>query len=99
MSYVVADYDVATSSGIAQGYKKNNILYWDDIPYAKPPIDELRWKAPRSINQPQKLLLQKDNNFCVQRPSSTWRARGDGIYFRHRRLFIFRYKLLQQDIK
>ena len=30
----------------------------------------LRWKAPRSINQPQNLILPKDNNFCVQRPSS-----------------------------
>tara|TARA_B100000614_G_scaffold218990_1_gene204996 strand:- start:1223 stop:2971 length:1749 start_codon:yes stop_codon:yes gene_type:complete len=80
MSYVVADYDVITNSGIAQGYKKNNILYWDDIPYAKPPIDDLRWKAPRSINQPQKLILPKDNNFCVQRPSSLGGASGDGIY-------------------
>ena len=32
MSNINADYEVATNSGIAQGYKKNNIVYWDDIP-------------------------------------------------------------------
>ena len=57
MSNIFADYNVATNSGIVQGYKKNNIVYWDDIPYAKAPINELRWKAPRPINQPQELIL------------------------------------------
>ena len=77
MSYVAVDYDVATSSGIAQGYK-NNILYWDDIPCAKPPIDELRWKdQDQLINL--KNCLQKII-FCVQRPSSLGGASGDGIY-------------------
>ena len=80
MSNIIADFEVTTNSGIAQGYKKNNIVYWDDIPYAKPPINELRWKAPRPINQPQKLILPKDNNFCVQRPSSLGGVSGDGIY-------------------
>ena len=77
---VAAKYDVNTNSGIAQGYKKNNLIYWDDIPYAKPPVNNLRWKAPRSINQPQTLILPKDNNFCVQRPSSLGGAIGDGDY-------------------
>ena len=80
MSNIIADFEVTTNSGIAQGYKKNNLVYWDDIPYAKPPIHELRWKAPRPINQPQKLILPKDNNFCVQRPSSLGGASGDGMY-------------------
>lgn len=80
ISNIIADYEVATNSGIVQGYKKNNIVYWDDIPYAKPPINELRWKAPRQINQPKKLILPRDNNFCVQRPSSLGGASGDGMY-------------------
>ena len=66
MSNIIAEYEITTDSGIAQGYKKNNIVYWDDIPYAKPPINELRWKAPRPIKQPQNLILPKDDNFCVQ---------------------------------
>ena len=80
MSNIIADYEVATNSGIVQGYKKNNIVYWDDIPYAKPPINELRWKAPRQINQPKKLILPRDDNFCVQRPASLGGASGDGMY-------------------
>ena len=66
MSNIIADFEVTTKSGIAQGYKKNNIVYWDDIPYAKPPINELRWKAPRAMNQPQKLILPRENNFVFK---------------------------------
>ena len=61
---------VITSSGITDGYKKNNVIRWDDIPYAKPPIGELRWKAPRKIINDSSLIEKKDNNFCMQRTSS-----------------------------
>ena len=37
-----AEIKVETSSGIVDGYKKGRVIYWDDIPYAKPPIDQLR---------------------------------------------------------
>ena len=40
MSNIFAEYEITTDSGIAQGYKKNNLIYWDDIPYAKPPVNE-----------------------------------------------------------
>ena len=78
-SISVADFEVVTNSGIVDGYKKNNVLYWDDIPYAQPPINELRWKAPRKINKPQNIILPKEDNFCVQRPSSLGGADGNGI--------------------
>ena len=61
---------IITSSGIAEGYLKNKIIKWDDIPYAEPPINELRWKAPRKISQKSNLIKPKDNNFCIQRTSS-----------------------------
>ena len=61
---------IITSSGIAEGYLKNKIIKWDDIPYAEPPINELRWKAPRKISQRSNLIEPKDNNFCIQRTSS-----------------------------
>ena len=61
---------IITSSGIAEGYLKNKIIKWDDIPYAEPPINELRWKAPRKISQKSNLIEPKDNNFCIQRTSS-----------------------------
>ena len=78
-SIIIADYEVVTKSGSVDGFKKNNVLYWDDIPYAQPPINELRWKAPRGINKPQNIILPKEDNFCVQRPSSLGGADGDGI--------------------
>ena len=59
--------------------KKIILIYWDDIPYAKPPINNLRWKAPSSINQPQKLILPKIIIFVFKKPSSLGGANGDGI--------------------
>lgn len=76
---IIADYEVVTKSGTVDGVKKNNVLYWDDIPYAQPPLNELRWKAPRTINEPQNIILPKEDNFCVQRPSSLGGADGNGI--------------------
>tara|TARA_B100001287_G_scaffold250035_1_gene230299 strand:- start:524 stop:2272 length:1749 start_codon:yes stop_codon:yes gene_type:complete len=75
-----AEISVETSSGIVEGYKKNRVLFWEDIPYAKPPIDELRWKAPRIINNSKNIILPKENNYCVQRPSSLGGPGGEGLY-------------------
>jgi len=68
--YVNADYVVKTSSGIVDGYKKNGIVYWDDIPYAQPPVNNLRWKAPRPLNDPKIEIKPKEGNFCIQKTSS-----------------------------
>ena len=75
-----AEIKVETSSGIVDGYKKGRVIYWDDIPYAKPPIDQLRWKAPRTINNSKNIISSKENNYCVQRPSSLGGPGGDGLY-------------------
>ena len=75
-----AESIVETSSGIVDGYKKGRVLYWDDIPYAKPPIDQLRWKAPRTINNSKNIITPKENNYCVQRPSSLGGPGGEGLY-------------------
>ena len=61
---------IETSSGITEGYLKNNVITWHDIPYAKPPVDDLRWKAPRRIKQNSNFIEPKENNFCIQRTSS-----------------------------
>ena len=74
-----SDYKIESSSGVVEGYKKNRVLFWDDIPYAKPPINELRWKAPRKISNSTNLILPKEENFCVQRPSSLGGPGGDGL--------------------
>ena len=76
---IYGDYRIESSSGVVEGYKKGRVLYWDDIPYAKPPINELRWKAPRKIIDSTNLILPKEQNFCVQRPSSLGGPGGDGL--------------------
>ena len=72
--------EIETSSGISIGYKSNNVMHWDDIPYAKPPIGELRWKAPRKINNLSQIIIPKENNFCVQKPSGMGGSEGDGFF-------------------
>ena len=67
---VNAQDTIVTSSGITEGYSKNNVTIWNDIPYAEPPIGSLRWKAPRKIKQSSNFIKPKDNNFCIQRTSS-----------------------------
>ncbi len=79
-SMTFSDYRIETSSGIADGYKKGRVLFWEDIPYAEPPIGELRWKAPREIIDSKNVILPLENNYCVQRPSSLGGPGGEGLY-------------------
>ena len=77
---LIASTDViSTSSGIVKGTKKINVTIYEDIPYAKPPIGFLRWKAPREISAPVE-IFPKENNFCIQRPSNLGGVDGDGFF-------------------
>ena len=69
------EHRVATSSGTVQGQlaessgksnQTSTVLKWLDIPYAQPPIGELRWRAPRPLQTPGALIESKDNIVCVQ---------------------------------
>ena len=71
ISFIIcADYSIKTESGITDGKLKNKVIYWNDIPYAQPPVGELRWKAPRKIINSDINIIPKDDNFCVQKTSS-----------------------------
>ena len=63
------DYKILTSSGITEGFINNRVVVWNDIPYAKPPLGDLRWKAPRKIEQNSNLIEPMEGNFCIQRTS------------------------------
>ena len=65
-----SDYTINTSSGITQGQLNNRVISWHDIPYAQPPIGNLRWKAPRELISPNLNIESKDHNFCIQETSS-----------------------------
>ena len=73
------EYTISTSSGNVSGLIKNRVILWEDIPYAQPPVGDLRWKAPREISIPKE-IKPIDNNFCVQRPSSLGGVDGDGDF-------------------
>ena len=74
----IDDY-ISTSSGKVQGYLENKVINYDDIPYAQPPVGKLRWKAPREALDTNAIIKRKDNNFCIQEPSSMGGAPGEGI--------------------
>jgi para-nitrobenzyl esterase len=76
------DYSISTTSGISTGYVSNKVVNWDDIPYAKPPIGDLRWKAPRLLNDfdNQNTITPQKDNFCVQEPSGLGGYDGNGFF-------------------
>jgi para-nitrobenzyl esterase len=73
---------IQTTSGITNGYIKNRVINWDDIPYAKPPIGDLRWRAPKKLDSSEytNIIKPKENNFCVQEPSGLGGSDGDSFF-------------------
>ena len=70
---------VSTSSGIASGIKNSGVISWNNIPYAKPPVKDLRWKAPRNIKSDLLIQDNKKITYCVQEPSGLGGADGETI--------------------
>ena len=70
---------INSSSGEVTGKRNNNVIVYEDIPYAKPPIGNLRWKAPRAIYSNER-IVSKDDNFCVQRPSNLGGVDSDNFF-------------------
>ena len=85
---------IQTSSGIANGFYKNRVANWDNIPYAQPPIGNLRWRAPKEIDNKNYVITSKINNFCVQKPSGL-----GGSEFNGDELFSGTEDCLYLDIK
>ena len=60
---------VETKSGIVQGFEENGIRKWYGIPYAKPPINELRFKKPQAVEKWEGVLeTKKFSAKCPQVP-------------------------------
>ena len=78
---VAEDWYISSTSGITKGFLMNGVVNWDDIPYAQPPVGNLRWKAPRKILNQNTLIEPKVNNFCVQKPSGMGGSEFDGDEF------------------
>ena len=57
---------IQTSSGKVLSQRTEGILYWEDIPFAVPPLGNLRWKAPVAFVAKDFHINPKENNFCHQ---------------------------------
>lgn len=71
--------NVSTSTGIVKGSISQKVISWEDIPYALPPIGDLRWRAPRAYQGQGTILSAKDGNGCLQEPSIYAGISGKGI--------------------
>ena len=77
-----SEYEIQSSSGKSLGYVKGNVIHWDDIPYAMPPVGDLRWRAPQKldISAKNKILKPLDNNFCIQEPTGLGGSDGESFF-------------------
>ncbi|MDW6004950.1 carboxylesterase/lipase family protein [Vibrio mangrovi] len=60
---------VATDHGLVQGVQNGEVTSYKGIPYAQPPVGELRWRAPQPANPWDSVLQAKEyGNDCLQAP-------------------------------
>ena len=81
-------YRIQSSGGIVQGQRitsggsditSASVVSWFDIPFAQPPVGDLRWRAPRAIDAPVDIIVEKEDTSCVQKSSDYAGADGEGI--------------------
>ncbi len=70
---------ISTSSGVSKGTLSKNVITWEDIPYAIPPVGNLRWRAPRSLISPELVIKPQQGNGCLQEASIYAGIQGEGI--------------------
>jgi len=81
-------FRIETSGGVVQGQRiksggadlsSSTVVSWFDIPFAQPPVGDLRWRAPRPINAPINIIVEREDTSCVQKSSDYAGASGEGI--------------------
>ena len=77
-----SDWHVSTQSGLAQGIStREGVVSWINIPYALPPINGLRWRAPREYLDRSGQLISSDESMkiCPQKADPTANLEGDSV--------------------
>ena len=64
---------------LSQGTLKQDVISWEDIPYAIPPEGDLRWRAPRPLIAPDLVIQPQEGNGCLQEASIYAGIEGEGI--------------------
>ena len=70
-------YSIKTATGVSQGRLNASVdeiagaevVSWFDIPYAQPPVGDLRWRATRDLVAPEQLIVEREDTACVQQAS------------------------------
>lgn len=69
----ISGTEVHTRSGVVTAYQApNEILQWSDIPYAQPPVGDMRWKAPRELNAAESIITPKPTPVMCAQPGSEY---------------------------
>ena len=63
---------VTTAFGDVKGYETTDTRIWKGIPYAKPPVGELRWKAPVDPDAWTPSVCPHSNQWFDQNPRNLW---------------------------
>ena len=90
---------VSTSSGIVEAEKLKYGFRWNDLPYAIPPVGDLRWKAPRELDDPDNLIVNQEDNGCMQEASVYAGISGKGIVGQEDCLYLDIYSPLDFNDK
>ena len=74
----VSGSTVQTDSGSVSGVARDDLsVHWRDIPYAKAPVGERRWRAPQPLIAPEATIEPLDNVMCVQMAGEISGTHGD----------------------
>lgn len=68
---------ISTASGVVQGVIENNLAVFRGIPYARPPIGNLRWRAPQPVDPWKDVRdARRLSADCMQAPFGPTPAHG-----------------------
>ena len=71
---------VATVQGEVRGVARDGFIEYKGVPYAAPPVGELRWRAPQPARRRDAVLVADEyGNRCMQRPATQGFAVSDAF--------------------